>query len=140
MNYTERKVHHEENDEDWNVFCCVYVSCSSFSNNCFSSWIHIKTGKPCLLANKGINVGVGSAQYEPQSVEAPKGFPISGPADGSIAGGGKYSLLDEQSASRWAKVDIESGPLTVEWTLTAPHKTSSWQYFITKKVGTQINH
>ncbi len=31
MNYAERKVHHEENDEDWNVFCGVYVSCSSFS-------------------------------------------------------------------------------------------------------------
>lgn len=92
-----------------------------------------KPASRVYLANKGINVGVGSAQYEPQSVEAPKGFPISGPADGSIAGGGKYSLLDEQSAIRWAKVDIESGPLTVEWTLTAPHKTSSWQYFITKK-------
>ncbi|EGO6308704.1 lytic polysaccharide monooxygenase [Listeria monocytogenes] len=92
-----------------------------------------KPASRVYLANKGINVGVGSAQYEPQSVEAPKGFPASGPADGSIAGGGKYSLLDAQTANRWAKVDIESGPLTVEWTLTAPHRTSSWQYFITKK-------
>ncbi|EHU9303859.1 lytic polysaccharide monooxygenase [Listeria monocytogenes] len=92
-----------------------------------------KPASRVYLANKGINVGVGSAQYEPQSVEAPKGFPASGPADGSIAGGGKYSLLDAQTANRWAKVDIQSGPLTVEWTLTAPHRTSSWQYFITKK-------
>ncbi|EAC3781795.1 chitin-binding protein [Listeria monocytogenes] len=92
-----------------------------------------KPASRVYLANKGINVGVGAAQFEPQSVEAPKGFPVSGPADGKIAGGGKYSLLDAQTATRWAKVDIESGPLTVEWTLTAPHRTSGWQYFITKK-------
>ncbi|MBC2184174.1 chitin-binding protein [Listeria sp. FSL L7-0233] len=92
-----------------------------------------KPASRVYLANRGINVGVGAAQFEPQSVEAPKGFPVSGPADGRIAGGGKYSLLDAQTANRWAKVDIESGPLTVEWTLTAPHRTSGWQYFITKK-------
>lgn len=45
-----------------------------------------KPASRVYLANKGINVGVGSAQYEPQSVEAPKGFPISGPADGVLQG------------------------------------------------------
>lgn len=33
-----------------------------------------KPASRVYLANKGINVGVGSAQYEPQSVEAPKDF------------------------------------------------------------------
>ncbi|PZG36971.1 chitin-binding protein [Listeria ivanovii] len=92
-----------------------------------------KPASRVYLASQGINTGVGSAQYEPQSVEAAKGFPASGPVDGKIAGGGKYLLLDEQTQNRWAKVDIKSGPLTVEWTLTAPHRTSGWQYFITKK-------
>ncbi|HAB0009380.1 TPA_asm: chitin-binding protein [Listeria monocytogenes] len=92
-----------------------------------------KPASRVYLASQGINTGVGAAQYEPQSVEAPKGFPASGPADGSIAGGGKYPLVDEQTQNRWAKVDVKSGPLTVEWTLTAPHRTSNWQYFITKK-------
>ncbi|MBC1564246.1 chitin-binding protein [Listeria booriae] len=91
-----------------------------------------KPASRVYLANQGINTNVGSAQWEPQSIEAPKGFPEKGPLDGQIAGGGKYSLLDEQTQNRWSKVDIQSGKTTIEWTLTAPHKTSSWSYYITK--------
>lgn len=50
MNYVERKVYYEENDEDWNVFCGVYVSCSFFLNNCFSLWIYIKISKLCIFS------------------------------------------------------------------------------------------
>lgn len=86
MNYTERKVHHEENDEDWNVFAVFTLAVVLFQTTASAHGYISKPASRVYLANKGINVGVGSAQYEPQSVEAPKGFPISGPADGSIAG------------------------------------------------------
>ncbi|MBC2010795.1 lytic polysaccharide monooxygenase [Listeria welshimeri] len=92
-----------------------------------------KPASRVYLANQGINTGAGAAEYEPQSIEAAKGFPTNGPQDGNIAGGGKYPLLDEQTQDRWTKVDIKSGPLNIEWTLTAPHRTSNWEYFITKK-------
>ncbi|WP_159566709.1 lytic polysaccharide monooxygenase [Budvicia diplopodorum] len=84
--------------------------------------------------NQGINVGCGSVQYEPQSIEGPKGFPESGPPDGHIASGNKaaYFQLDEQTPTRWHKVNMNTGDNTFVWYLTAQHSTTSWRYFITK--------
>lgn len=78
---------------------------------------------------------VGSVQYEPQSLEALKGFPAAGPADGKIASaGGQFGgVLDEQSSTRWIKNDVRPGPLTIKWKYTAPHNTSKWSYYITKQ-------
>ncbi|EIA21571.1 lytic polysaccharide monooxygenase [Listeria fleischmannii] len=85
------------------------------------------------LAKLGVNQNAGPIQYEPQSVEATGNFPASGPADGHIAGGGKFNDMDVQTAIRWHKVDVSGGANTIEWTLTANHRTSEWKYFITKK-------
>lgn len=86
------------------------------------------------LAQKGQNTNAGPVQYEPQSVEAPGNYPEAGPADGQIAsGGGKFSALDAQTADRWTKVPMNGGKNTFTWTLTAPHRTSEWKYYITKK-------
>jgi len=81
----------------------------------------------------GLNRDCGGAEWEPQSVEAPKGFPLSGPADGQIAsGGGKFGgKLDEQSPERWYHNQIASGPNQITWTYTAPHQTSGWNYYMT---------
>lgn len=85
------------------------------------------------LCKTGANSDCGAIIYEPQSLEAPKGFPQAGPADGKIASaGGAFPKLDEQSATRWSKVNISSGPITFHWTLTAAHATTSWKYYITK--------
>ncbi|WCF07001.1 lytic polysaccharide monooxygenase [Paenibacillus thiaminolyticus] len=81
----------------------------------------------------GMNTNCGQVQYEPQSVEAKGNFPVSGPADGHIAGGGIFAPLDEQSADRWNKVKMQGGTNTFQWHLTAPHKTTEWKYYITKK-------
>lgn len=35
--------------------------------------------------NQGSNINCSAVQYEPQSLEAPSGFPASGPVDGKIA-------------------------------------------------------
>ncbi|MES5894260.1 MULTISPECIES: lytic polysaccharide monooxygenase [Bacillus cereus group] len=82
-----------------------------------------------------LNMNCGSVMYEPQSLEATKGFPQGGPVDGQIASaGGKFGgILDQQTADRWFKNTITGGENTFTWKYTAPHLTSKWHYYITKK-------
>lgn len=89
------------------------------------------TARAALKANGDM----GGAQWEPQSLEAPKGFPAAGPADGHLASAGnaKWSALDEQREDRWQKNVVEQGDVTVNWKFTAPHMTSQWRYFMTKE-------
>lgn len=87
------------------------------------------------LCQTAANSQCGAVQYEPQSLEGPKGFPAQGPADGRIASAGlaQFSAMDEQTASRWAKTPISAGPQTFGWTLTARHSSMSFRYFITRQ-------
>nr|WP_233268561.1 lytic polysaccharide monooxygenase [Pantoea sp. BAV 3049] len=89
----------------------------------------------CSAQGGNLNKNCGSIQYEPQSLEGPKGFPASGPEDGKIASAGhdNYAALDEQTATRWHHSNLSTGDNTFTWTLTAPHKTDKWRFFITKK-------
>ncbi|GAA0136775.1 lytic polysaccharide monooxygenase [Paenibacillus sp. YSY-4.3] len=90
-------------------------------------------GSRAILCKNGQNTDCGAIVYEPQSLEAPKGFPQAGPADGKIASAnGAFPKLDEQSATRWTKVNINAGTNTFNWKLTAAHATASWKYYITK--------
>ncbi|MEH7281210.1 lytic polysaccharide monooxygenase [Bacillus toyonensis] len=88
----------------------------------------------CSPTYGALNVNCGSVMYEPQSLEAPKGFPQAGPVDGQIASaGGKFGgILDQQTADRWSKNTITGGENTFTWKFTAPHLTSKWHYYITK--------
>ncbi|MFV3325192.1 N-acetylglucosamine-binding protein GbpA [Pseudomonas sp. NY15372] len=90
----------------------------------------------CHANHKNVNVGCGGAQYEPWSVgEVAKGFPVNGPVDGKIASGGvraDFAALDEQSANRWHLTPIVDRNISFDWHYAAPHKTSKWEYFITK--------
>lgn len=80
----------------------------------------------------------GNVISNPQSLEAPKGFPESGPADGRIASanGGLGQIgdfvLDNQTSSRWKKTSISTGSNIFTWKYTAPHKTTKWHYYMTK--------
>lgn len=90
-------------------------------------------GSRAILCKQGQNSDCGAIIYEPQSLEAPKGWPNSGPADGKIASAaGAFPKLDEQSATRWSKVNISAGTNTFQWVITARHSTASWKYYITK--------
>lgn len=82
-----------------------------------------------------LNTQCGSVQYEPQSVEGLKGFPESGPQDGHIASANQSAFfeLDQQSATRWSKLALKTGPNAFTWNLTARHSTTDWRYFITKQ-------
>lgn len=77
-----------------------------------------------------LNQNVGRAQWEPQSIEAPKNTFV----DGKLASAGVigFEPLDEQTATRWHKSVINPGNLTISWNLTAQHRTSTWDYYITK--------
>lgn len=89
-------------------------------------------GYACKL---GLNRDCGAVMWEPQSLEAPKGFPQSGPADGRIASAAlsQFSALDAQTATRWNKRTLKSGPNNFTWQFTANHVSASWRYFITRQ-------
>ena len=77
----------------------------------------------------------GSIQWEPQSVEGPKGFPNAGPADGTIcsAGNSMWAPLNDQRNGAWPVNNLRSGgSYTFQWTLTARHATTDFRYFVTR--------
>lgn len=87
-----------------------------------------------IKCKNGDNTSCGNIIYEPQSLEAPKGFPASGPEDGKLASAGiaAFSQLDEQTSARWDKTPIHEGPFTFTWFFTANHATAGYDYYITK--------
>ncbi|MBH5317617.1 lytic polysaccharide monooxygenase [Paenibacillus sp. GSMTC-2017] len=86
------------------------------------------------LCASGVNQNCGAIIYEPYSLEALKGFPAAGPVDGKIASAnGAFAPLDEQTSTRWSKVNISAGTNTFSWNIKVPHATASWKYYITKQ-------
>lgn len=80
--------------------------------------------------------GCGDIQYEPQSVEGPKGFPEAGPADGRICAAGKseWAQLDDPRNGTWPAEKVTGGQAyTFAWHFTAIHATTSFRFFITKQ-------
>lgn len=87
------------------------------------------------LCAKGINVDCADLGYNKEGVgESPKGFPTAGPADGEIPSGGKplFKKADEQSANRWHLTPIHDRNIGFDWYYSTGHKTTKWEYFITK--------
>ncbi|MGP4019014.1 lytic polysaccharide monooxygenase auxiliary activity family 9 protein [Saccharopolyspora sp. 5N708] len=67
-------------------------------------------------------VPCGEIKYEPQSVEGPKGLT-------SCSGGNsRFAELDDDSKG-WTATSVGNS-VTFNWTLTASHATSTWEYFI----------
>lgn len=87
-----------------------------------------------FLCKNGNNYSCGSIIYEPQSLEAPKGFPAAGPADGQLVSAGiaAFSPLNEQTPYRWVKTSVQQGPFVVTWLFSANHRTTGYEYYITK--------
>jgi chitin-binding protein len=63
----------------------------------------------------------GPIQYEPQSVEAPKG-------SRSCSGGSSFTVLDNDSKG-WRVSSIGSSA-SFTWRNTAMHRTLNWQYYV----------
>lgn len=88
---------------------------------------------PLIGWSNALNLYGGVIQ-EPQSLEAPKGFPEAGPPDKKIASANEAidSKLDAQSSTKWKKSDINIGANTFTWKYTAAHRTTKWHYYMTK--------
>ncbi|OBZ13169.1 chitin-binding protein [Bacillus sp. FJAT-26390] len=118
----------------FSIMLITALGLTLFSQQLFAHGYVEGPASRAALCKSGQNTDCGSIIYEPQSLEAPKGFPAAGPADGKIASAnGAFPKLDEQSATRWSKVNISSGQNTFTWKLTANHSTTSWKYYITKQ-------
>jgi chitin-binding protein len=63
----------------------------------------------------------GDIQYEPQSVEAPKGAR-------SCSGGSRFTVLDNDNWG-WKVASIGS-TASFSWKLTAMHRTTNWEYWV----------
>jgi predicted carbohydrate-binding protein with CBM5 and CBM33 domain len=63
----------------------------------------------------------GGIQYEPQSVEAPKGAK-------SCSGGSSHTVLDNDNFG-WKVTSIGSNA-SFTWRKTAMHRTTNWQYYV----------
>jgi len=90
------------------------------------------------LCQNGTVTGCGDIQWEPQSVEGPKGFPSSGPADGQLCSGGVSRFGQLNSATKpgggaWPTTKVTGGQqYTFRWQFTASHATTDFRYYITK--------
>ncbi|CAM5339030.1 chitin-binding protein [Streptomyces spiroverticillatus] len=88
------------------------------------------------LCNNGTVTNCGSIQWEPQSVEGPKGFPAAGPADGKICAGGnsQFAQLDDPRNGAWPATQVSAGQsYSFRWQFTARHRTTDFRYYITKQ-------
>ncbi|XRQ13525.1 lytic polysaccharide monooxygenase [Actinomadura welshii] len=74
------------------------------------------------LCASGAVPDCGPIQFEPQSVEGPKG-------QRNCHGGlGQFAVLNDDSRN-WPAKSVGS-TVTFSWTLTARHRTSTWEYFV----------
>ena len=88
------------------------------------------------LCQQGAVQNCGAIQWEPQSVEGPKGFPAAGPADGVLCSAGlaQFHELDDQRGGAWPATQLQGGQgFTFTWHLTAPHSTADFSYYMTKQ-------
>ncbi|MFF8504087.1 lytic polysaccharide monooxygenase [Streptomyces anulatus] len=87
------------------------------------------------LCGNGTVRDCGQIQWEPPSVEGPKGFPARGPRDGLICAGGnqRFAELDDPRAGAWPASDVTAGAShTFRWRITARHATTDFRYYVTK--------
>src|ERR1044072_1467446 len=72
----------------------------------------------------------GDIKYEPQSVEGPKGL------QSCSGGNSRFGELDDDR-KRWQPTPV-GGSVTFTWTFTAPHRTSTFDYFIGGTLGKSV--
>ncbi|MFI7238347.1 lytic polysaccharide monooxygenase [Streptomyces cyaneofuscatus] len=87
------------------------------------------------LCGNGTVRDCGQIQWEPPSVEGPKGFPAGGPRDGLICAGGnqRFAELDDPRGGGWPASAVRAGQShTFRWRITARHATTDFRYYVTK--------
>jgi predicted carbohydrate-binding protein with CBM5 and CBM33 domain len=84
-------------------------------------WITSPPSRQDHCARRRTSFDCGAIQWEPQSVEAPKGSML-------CSGGGSFRILDE-GGRPWPVTSV-GRTVSFSWNLTAQHRTSSWEYFV----------
>jgi predicted carbohydrate-binding protein with CBM5 and CBM33 domain len=87
------------------------------------------------LCGDGTVRNCGDIQWEPQSVEGPKGYPAGGPVDGQLCAGGdgRWAPLDNPRNGNWPSTPVNSGAsFSFNWEIEARHSTTSFRYYVTK--------
>jgi predicted carbohydrate-binding protein with CBM5 and CBM33 domain len=84
-------------------------------------WITSPPSRQDHCARRRTSFDCGAIQWEPQSVEAPKGSML-------CSGGGMFRILDE-GGRPWPVTDV-GRTVSFRWNLTAQHRTSTWEYFV----------
>lgn len=84
-------------------------------------WITSPPSRADHCATGTVSFDCGGLQYEPQSVEAPKGST-------QCSGGSGFTVVDDDSLP-WPRTTIGSDT-TFRWQITARHATSTWEYFV----------
>ena len=92
-------------------------------------WVTAPASRQAMCAT-GRVANCGDVQYEPQSVEAPKG-------SRKCSGGSRFTVLDDESKG-WPATSIGSS-VTVTWKLTAAHRTTTWQYYVDGNLHHTVN-
>lgn len=85
-------------------------------------WVTDPPSRQDLCSTGATPFECGQVQYEPQSVEAPKGSLLCS------GGNERFAILDDETRA-WPRTTIDS-TTTIQWNLTAAHNTSTWQYFV----------
>jgi predicted carbohydrate-binding protein with CBM5 and CBM33 domain len=84
-------------------------------------WITSPPSRADHCATGTVSFDCGGLQYEPQSVEAPKGST-------QCSGGSGFTVVDDDSLP-WPRTTVGSDT-TFRWQITARHRTATWEYFV----------
>lgn len=84
-------------------------------------WVVSPPSRQDHCATRTVSWSCDGVEWEPQSVEAPKGSM-------QCSGGSRFAVLDNGSLG-WPRTNISSTQ-TFRWTLTVQHRTATWEYFV----------
>lgn len=93
-------------------------------------WVVSPPSRQDHCAKRTVSWSCNGVEWEPQSVEAPKGSML-------CSGGSRFTTLDNGSLA-WPRTNIGSTH-TFQWTLTAFHRTTSWEYFVDGRLFKTVN-
>jgi chitin-binding protein len=84
-------------------------------------YVSAPPSRQALCASRAV-ADCGQIQFEPQSVEGPKGLRS---CDGGVA---QFAVLNDDSRA-WPARAVGSS-VTFTWVFTARHRTANWEYFV----------
>ncbi|MCF4121785.1 lytic polysaccharide monooxygenase [Antribacter sp. KLBMP9083] len=93
-------------------------------------WITSPPSRQDHCAKHTVTWSCDGVEYEPQSVESSKGSLL-------CSGGTRFVTLDD-NALAWPRTTVASSQ-TFTWTLTARHRTSTWEYFVDGQLFKTVN-